>query len=227
MIVIKNKRLRNVIKIAVPFFLIPITAALGMILPMERRYLFTSLAAAVLSVLLFISGFEKKKTGSRRMVLISVMTALSVIGRFIPFFKPITALSVIAAVYLGGECGFIVGSFSALVSGIWFGPGPWTPFQMLSWGLIGLFAGYLSPILKKSTVLLLLYGALSGVFFSLVMDVFTVVSLGTFTPALYLSAFVTALPHTILYSVSNIIFLRFLGKPLGKKLERIKLKYGV
>lgn len=227
MIIIKSKRFRNAVKIAVPFFVIPLTLMLGTMLPTERRYIFTSLAVALLSLILFLSGFEKKKTGSRRMVLVSVMTALSVIGRFIPFFKPITAFSIIAATYMGSECGFLVGSISALVSGIWFGLGPWTPFQMLAWGVIGLFAGYFSRALKKSTVLLLIYGALSGVLFSLVMDVWTVLSLGTFTPSLYLSAFLTALPHTLLYSVSNVVFLLFLGKPLGKKLERIKLKYGI
>ena len=214
-------------KIAVPFFVIPLTLMLGTMLPTERRYIFTSVTVALLSLILFLSGFEKKKTRARRMVLVSVMTALSVIGRFIPFFKPITAFSIIAATYMGSECGFLVGSISALVSGIWFGLGPWTPFQMLAWGVIGLFAGYFSQALKKSTVLLLIYGALSGVLFSLVMDVWTVLSLGTFTPSLYLSAFLTALPHTLLYSVSNVVFLLFLGKPLGKKLERIKLKYGI
>ena len=76
------------------------------------------------------------------MVIAAVITALCVVGRFIPFFKPIAALTIIAAVYLGGETGFMVGAMAALMSNFYFGQGPWTPFQMLAWGMIGLIAGY-------------------------------------------------------------------------------------
>jgi energy-coupling factor transport system substrate-specific component len=37
----------------------------------------------------------------------------------------------------------------------------------------------------------------------------------------------TALPHTLLYAVSNVVFLYLFAKPFGEKLERVKLKYGV
>ena len=108
------------------------------------------------------------------MVLVAVMTAISVLGRFIPFFKPITALTVITAMYLGGEAGFLVGSLSALLSNFYFGQGPWTAFQMLAWGLIGYVAGLIAESLKRNRALLLAYGVLSGIAFSLIMDVWTV-----------------------------------------------------
>ena len=103
-------------------------------------------------MVLFITGFERKVTGTRRMVLVAVMTAISVLGRFIPFFKPITALTVITAMYLGGEAGFLVGSLSALLSNFYFGQGPWTAFQMLAWGLIGYVAGLIAESLKRNRV---------------------------------------------------------------------------
>ena len=99
-----------------------------------------------LCVFHFIS-FEKGKNDARRIVIIAVMTALSVAGRFvfapIPFFKPVTAIVIITAIYLGSEAGFITGAFSAVVSNFYFGQGPWTPFQMLAWGLIGFLAACL------------------------------------------------------------------------------------
>lgn len=227
MIAIENKKIRTALKIAVPFILIPVLAFIGSVFG-EKRHLFFSFAAAVLSVLLFIAGFEKKQTGSRRMVIAAVMIALCVVGRFIPFFKPITAVTVITAIYLGGETGFLVGSFSALISNFYFGQGPWTPFQMLAWGIIGLIAGYLSEPLKRYKTLLLIYGVLSGILYSLVMDVWTVLWYdGGFNAGLYLSALIAAIPHTVLYAVSNFLFLFFLYKPFGEKLGRIKLKYGV
>jgi len=150
MLEIKSPGLRRAFKILIPFLLIPTAAIAGTLLLEDRRHIFVSLFVAVLTVLLFLAGFEKKEIGTRRMVIVSVMIALSVIGRFIPFFKPVTALTVITAIYLGGEAGFAVGAFSALLSNLYFGQGPWTPFQMLAWGLIGLIAGYLSTPLKRA-----------------------------------------------------------------------------
>ena len=122
----------------------------------------------------------------------------------------------------------MVGSFAALLSNFYFGQGPWTPFQMLAWGLIGLFAGYFSSLLKKNHIFLLMFGVLSGVVYSFIMDVWTVLWYdGKFHLALYLSAIVSALPHILLYAASNFIFLWFMAKPFGEKLERIQVKYGI
>lgn len=227
MVEIKNSSLRRLLRILIPALLIPLAVAASALLPTGRQYLFFSFLVASLAVLLFIAGFERKEIGTRRMVLVSVMIALSVVGRFLPFFKPVTALTVIAAIALGGEAGFMVGAFSALLSNFYFGQGPWTPFQMLAWGLVGLFAGLLSGALRKSRVLLLLFGVLSGVAFSAVMDLWTVLWYSeSLTPSLYLSAFLAALPHTALYALSNFLFLFFLEKPFLRKLDRIRIKYG-
>lgn len=228
MIVIKNQKLKRILGIIIPLVLIPAVAVCGSVLFSEQKHIFVSLVVAFFSLVLFITGFERKVTGTRRMVLVAVMTAISVLGRFIPFFKPITAHTVITAMYLGGEAGFLVGSLSALLSNFYFGQGPWTAFQMLAWGLIGYVAGLIAESLKRNRALLLAYGVLSGIAFSLIMDVWTVLwySAG-FDMELYIASITAAIPHTILYAVSNFIFLFFLAKPFGDKLERIKVKYGV
>lgn len=228
MLTIKNKTVRNSLRYLIPFVLIPTAVILGSLLFDEKRHLLVSFFVALLSLLLFIAGFEKKVTGSRRMVIVSVMIALCVVGRFIPFFKPITAITVLTAIYLGRESGFLVGSLSALLSNFYFGQGPWTPFQMLSWGMIGLFAGMLAKPLQNNKIALLIYGVLSGVVYSIVMDIWTVLGFtNTFELTLYLTTLVAALPHTILYALSNFVFLWFMAKPFGEKLSRIKIKYGV
>lgn len=228
MLTLKNARLRRILGILLPYVLIPAAVVLGALVLGEKSYSYISLAVALLSLFYFMTGFEKKSTGTRRLIIVAVMTALSVVGRFIPLFKPITALTVITAIYLGGEAGFLTGSLAAVISNFYFGQGPWTPFQMLAWGLIGLFAGLLSAPLKKSRVALIIYGALSGAAFSMIMDVWTVIWYnGSMNWSLYLTALVTALPYTALYSVSNCVFLWIFARPFGEKLERVKLKYGV
>ena len=229
---IRSENLRRVLKLAVPFVLIPGVIVLGSLAFRDRFYAWISLVIVLLSQVLFLAGFEKRTVGTRRMVIAAVMTALSVLGRFlfaaIPGFKPITAMVVITAIWLGGETGFLVGSLSAVISNFLFGQGPWTPFQMLAWGMIGLIAGYFQTPLKKSRLWLSVYGAFAGVVYSLCMDVWTVVWYNeSFSWSLYTAALVSSLPHTLSYAVSNVLFLLFLGRPFGEKLERIKIKYGV
>ncbi|MBO7404685.1 MAG: ECF transporter S component [Clostridia bacterium] len=228
MIFIRNENLRRLLRVAIPYLAVPGLVLLGALVFDEKRHLIVSFGVAVLALLLFAAGFDRRQIGARRMVIIAVMTALSIVGRLIPVFKPIAALTILTAMYLGSESGFLVGAMSALVSNFYFGQGPWTPFQMLAWGLIGLVAGYLAGPLKRSRAFLLFYGLLSGIFFSFVMDIWTVLWYnGTFSPVLWVSAAAAAVPHTIMYSASNLLFLWFLAGPIGEKLERVRVKYDV
>ena len=145
----------------------------------------------------------------------------------LPQFKPVVAFIIISGVCFGGETGFLIGAISAFVSNFFFGQGPWTPFQMLGWGIIGLLSGMLSRPLKKNRWLIVTFGTVMGMLYSFIMDVWTVLWGGGFSAELYLAAIVAAIPHTVIYSVSNMIFLIILAKPFGEKLERIKLKYGI
>ena len=228
LIAIKNTRLRSALKILSIVIILALGAFSASFVSVERRYVYTVAVLTVMSLFLFVTGYENKKIGTRRLVVVSIMIAFCVIGRFIPFFKPISAITVITAIYLGGEAGFLTGSLSALISGFYFGIGPWTPFQMLAWGIVGLLAGFLSKILVGSRLLLIVYGALSGIAYSLVMDVWSVLAYsGGLHFEDYYVAILAALPHTVLYAVSNIIFLLLLAGPIGRKLSRVKIKYGI
>ena len=229
---IENENLRKVLRIIVPFVLFPLVVYAGTFVFAQNKYAWISLACVILALVLFYASFDKKIVGTRRMVIIAVMTALSVIGRaifaMIPAFKPITAIVVITAIWIGPESGFLVGSLSAVISNFQFGQGPWTPFQMFAWGMIGLLAGYLSKPLRSSRIALAVYGAFAGVAYSFIMDIWTVLWAGEgFQWNLYVAALATAVPYTIGYAVSNVIFLLLLGRPFGEKLQRVKIKYGV
>ena len=224
MIVIRSARARRILRYLIPFFIIPALIAAGVFLLHERRYALIALLMVLCALILFATGFERKRTGRRRMVLVSVLTALSVAGRFIPLLKPVAAMTILSGVYLGGEAGFLVGA----LSDFYFGQGPWTPFQMFAWGLIGLIACYLSRPMQKSRGLLLLYGLIAGIAYSFIMDIWTVLWYnGTFNVGLYGAALLSAVPHTIAYMVSNLLFLALFAKPFGEKLGRIRLKYDI
>ncbi len=212
--------------------LVPAVILCGALLFEEKQYAWISLCVTALSCVPFFLCFEKRETSTKRLVLIAAMVALSVVGRFIftslPGFKPVTAVVVITAMYFGSEAGFMTGALSAVISNFYFGQGPWTPFQMFSWGLIGLIAGLLADPLKRSRIVLGIYAVISGIMYSLLMDIWTVLWVdGTFNFTRYLAAVVSATQFTVIYAVSNLIFLMLFIKPIGKTLERIKTKYGV
>lgn len=226
-LVIKSGGTRRFIRYFVPFAAFPALAATA-VAAGGRAYVACASVCAALAVLVFISGFEQKRIGSRRLILISVFVALSVVGRFLPLFKPVTALTMLAGIYLGRESGFAAGAFSALISDFYFGFGPWTPFQMLAWGVIGYFAGAASDKLRKSVPLQVIYGVAAGIVFSVIMDTWATLDFtGGFRIDDYLGALVSSLSFTALYAISNAAFILILSKPFGEKLTRIKIKYGV
>lgn len=228
----RRARIRIFVRVGCFGILIPAVILLGVTVFRDRVYNWISLCVALLACLPFFLSFERGRTNTGRVVILAVMVALSVLGRSlfagIPFFKPVTAMVVIAGIYLGAECGFLCGALSALLSNMLFGQGPWTPFQMLSWGVIGLLAALLAKPLKKSRLLLCLFGIFAGFLFSMGMDVWTTFSLdGFFRLSRYLALTVNALPVTVTYAVSNVVFLLLLARPIGEKLARVITKYGI
>ena len=211
---------------------VPLIVVGGAMLFQEKHYAWISLCVAILSCLPLFICFERKDSTAKELITLAVLVAVSAAGRFafawVPGFKPVTAITVIAAMYLVREAGFVVGALSAVVSNFYFGQGPWTPFQMFAWGFLGFLAGVLAQPLKRQKIWMCLYGVLAGVLFSLIMDVWsTLWADGGFNLSRYLAACISALPFTIEYAVSNVIFLLLLTKPIGEKLERIKRKYGL
>lgn len=227
----KTQKVLNIIIIGV---IIPLLLVLGITFFKDRSFLLISILIAIFALIPVFIAFESKETPTRRLVVLATLIAISVIGRIIfaaiPGFKPVTAIVVIAAIFFGPEAGFLVGSLSALVSNVFFGQGPWTPFQMVAWGLLGFLAGlpYIRHKLRTNRLLLAIYGVFAGIAFSLIMDIWTAMSLdGTFKLNRYIALVSLSIPFMIVYAISNVIFLLLTIKPIGNTLTRLKRKYGI
>lgn len=229
----KQRRIRRLTVLCVLLVLIPLSLGMGVWLFADKQYRLITGIVAVLSCIPFFLRFEKGKTGVGETVTIAVMTAFSVIGRVafspVPGFKPVTAITIIAGIALGPEAGFLVGSLSAVVSNLFFGQGPWTPFQMFAWGITGFLAGVCFFRRKKpNRVMLAIVGIVGGVLFSLLMDIWTALSIdGAFLPSRYLACILSSFPFMAIYAVSNVVFLQLLATPFLEKLNRMKVKYGL
>lgn len=221
---------KKIITYSIFLIVIPALIISGCIIIREKQYAFITASVAILVCCAFFLSFEKNEHSVQTLTIIASLTAISIISRiiFAPLqsFKPVTAIIIIAAIYFGGEAGFMVGAMTALISNFYFSQGPWTPFQMLAWGLIGFFAGIFSNTLKKNKAWLIIYGAFAGILYSMLMDIYSVLWFdGGFNLSRYIVTAASSLRFTVIYAVSNIIFLFILAKPIGKKLGRIKNKY--
>lgn len=223
-------RYKKIISYAIILAIIPAIIVLGAFIFKSKMYLWIGLCVAVFSCVPFFLAYEKGRASSQRITLVAIMTALGIAGRLIfaivPHFKPVAAIVQITGIFLGAQSGFVCGALSALISNIAFGQGPWTPFQMLAWGLTGFFGGVFASSLKKHRSLNYLLGALCGIMYSLIMDVWSILLYGGSESSL-LTLLIASLPIMLIYAVSNIIFLALFTRPIGDKLERIKLKYGI
>ncbi len=204
----------------------------------EKYYIFISLLLVAGALSVVFLRLDKKRTGVRRLTLIAVMTALSIASRFVfaafPAFKPMSAIVILTGVYLGGEAGFLCGCLTAFLSNFYFGQGPWTPFQMTALGLIGLIAAFLfsgNKLIGKRKLrlfLIVLYGMFCGVFYSLFLDTWTMLwTYGSINAEGYLAAITVAIPYTVLYAASNIVFLLLFEPVFGRRLDRIIRKYRI
>jgi energy-coupling factor transport system substrate-specific component len=110
-------------------------------------YYLLALGVILVAIVLMVVRFEGRKPRAREIVVLAVMTALAVAGRaaffMLPQFKPVAAIVIITGIALGAESGFLVGVLAAFTSNFIFGQGPWTPFQMVAFGFVGLIAGLL------------------------------------------------------------------------------------
>ena len=201
----------------------------------NRHYLVISLLLLLLAMLPFFMIFEDRKPQARELIVIAVLVAIGVASRgaffMLPQFKPVAAIVIISGVAFGGEAGFLVGCMTALVSNIFFSQGPWTPWQMFAFGMIGFVAGvfYRLGWLKTSRWSLCTFGFFSIFFiYGMIMNP---ASLLMYSATLDIKAlvaiFISGAPMDLVHALSTAIFLGVLAKPFLEKLTRIKKKYGL
>ncbi|MPM19304.1 hypothetical protein SDC9_65727 [bioreactor metagenome] len=226
---------RTLISVILVFLLMPATILFGVFCLGDRKYYFVSLLIILYAMVPFFLVFEKRRPQARELIVISVLAAIATAGRaaffMLPQCKPVIAIVTVAGVCFGGESGFLVGAVTGFVSDFFFGQGPWTPWQMFAFGIIGFLAGILfrRGILKKSRTALCMFGGLSAFFlYGGIMDLSTVFTFTSeFSLGALLAAYATGLWFNLVHAAATVVFLFLLAEPMTEKLERIKLKYGM
>ena len=226
---------RTVAAAAMILLLIPLTIFIGIHFWGGRKYYFTGLLMIIEAMLPFALVFEKRKPQAREMVVLAVLTALAVAGRsaffMLPQFKPVAALVIIAGVAFGGEAGFLVGALTGFVSNMLFGHGPWTPWQMFAFGIIGFLAGVLfqKGLLLRSRAALCVFGGIAtfAIYGGLLDGQSALMFLPEPTRAGVFAMYLQGIPFNLIHALATVIFLAVAARPMLEKLDRIKVKYGL
>lgn len=213
--------------------LIPGTLYLGTKLPGRSFYITGTLM--ILELLLpFFMAFEGRKPQARELVLIAVMCAIAIAGRVLlpfPHFKAVFAFVMLAGIAFGPESGFMVGAITALASNFFYGQGAYTPWQMFAYGAGGMLAGFCfgKKRLEKDALTMAIFG-----FFGVVLwvgplmdtsSLFLMVS--TINLNSVIAVYTAGFPANFANGICTALTLLLLGRPLLKKLDRVKLKYGM
>jgi energy-coupling factor transport system substrate-specific component len=213
-----------------------IVGLLWLSLRYSDNYLLLSFGFVLISFLFIILRFEKRKMEARELVLLAVLAAVAAVGRIpfasIPSVQPTTFVIMISGIVFGAESGFMIGVIAALASNMILGQGPWTPWQMMAWGLVGLSAGLFNQSGLMSTLKgKIIFGIVWGFLFGWIMNLWSILAIAQSGEALNIKSIYTYLASSVLFdffhSISNVIFLVLFSHSWIKILTRFKRKYGL
>lgn len=214
--------------------LIPGTLFLGTKLP-GRWYYLTSTLIIFETMLPFFFLFESRKPQARELVTIAVLSAMAAVSRvafaFLPGFKPVTAIVMITGIAFGAEAGFLTGAVSAFASNFFYSQGPWTPWQMMAYGVGGFLAGLIFRRWghKCRPVVLAVFGFVSIVLLiGPLLDCCTIfTTLTVLTPEAVGLVFLQGVPANVTHGLGCATTMLLFSRPLLEKLNRLKTKYGM
>jgi len=191
---------------------------------------------AILAVVLTagFAWYERSRPSARVLALVAAMAGLAVVGRLafaaFPNVKPTTDIVLVSGYALGGAPGFAVGAITPVVSNIFMGHGPWTPWQMVAWGGVGV-AGALLARETRGRELgrwpLALACALAGVGFGAVMDTYQWTLAAEQDLATWIAVSGSSLPYNLAHVIGNVVFCLLIGPGLLRALSRYRRRFEV
>ena len=194
------------------------------------------MASFGLLAIALVAGFawyERSHPSSKVLALVATLAALAVLGRMafapIPSVKPTTDIILLTGYVLGGAPGFAVGAVAAFASNFFFGQGPYTPWQMVGWGLVGLFGAGLARVFGRELgrwALALGCGA-AGLLYGTFLDLHLWVTYSGHTAGELALLTGRGVPFNIAHAAGNIAFCLAFGPVLVRALTRFRDRFEI
>jgi prenyltransferase beta subunit len=187
-----------------------------------------SFALVLIALALALWWYERSRPPAKLIALVATLAALAALGRdafaAVPDVKPITAIVLISGLAFGAGPGFAVGAVSGLASNLLLGEGPWTPWQMLAWGIVGLLGAALARVASRRppALVLALAAALAAEGFNLILDLYTWTGTGNHSAAGFAVVLGTALAFDLTHVVASFGFALAFGPALLRMLDRVR-----
>lgn len=178
-------------------------------------------------------AYERSRPSARMIAVVATLAAAAALGRdafvALPDVKPITAMALVVGYALGPLPGFTVGAVGMLASNILLGQGPYTPWQMAAWGLVGLFGAALGRLSNRGLgrVALAFACALAALGAKEIMNLYTWTLGASHTPAALLAVAVAALPFDVVDVLASFLFGLAFGPELARLLGRMRERMDV
>jgi prenyltransferase beta subunit len=178
--------------------------------------------------------YERTHPTARVIALVATLAALAALGRIafaaLPNVKPTTDIVLISGYVLGGAPGFAVGSVAALASNVFFGQGPWTPWQMTGWGAVGVAGALLGRATGRRlnrVELAIACGALSYVYGAWMNLSLWVTYSGDHSLGALGAYFATSLPFDLAHVTGSVVFCLAFGPALVRALARYRTRFDI
>ena len=227
-------RLARAMRLTQPIVLVmlPVIMVLWAWLKLPNAALVTSACACVALVPFFV-GYERSRRRARDLMPVVVLTALAVAGRLVfapvPAVKPIIAIVVMGGLCFGREDGFMIGALVMLVSNVFFGQGPWTPWQMFSTGLVGYLAGVMGShgwLTHRWSVAA--FGASMALLYGFILDTWSIVGfVSDINTASVIATYAAGLVNNVASAVGTAAFLIPIAHSWPRMFGRIKERYQI
>ncbi len=178
-------------------------------------------------------AYERRRPSARMVAVVATLAAVAALGRdafvALPDVKPITAMTLIVGYALGPLPGFTVGALGMLAANMLLGQGPYTPWQMAAWGMVGLAGAMLGWLSRRRVgrVGLAVACALAALAAKEVMNVYTWTLGASHTPAAFLAVAGAALPFDLTDVVASFLFGVAFGPELARLLARVRARMDV
>ncbi|MBE0479968.1 MAG: ECF transporter S component [Dehalococcoidia bacterium] len=182
-----------------------------------------------LALIAFFFEFESGALGSKEIALVAMLGTLSAAVRVpfaaIPGFQPSTYLIICAGYVFGPVAGFMVGALTALISNFFLGQGPWTPYQMLAWGLLGAGAAFLRRF-NLGKVPLIAVGILGGYLYGWMVNTwYWAAFIYPLTFRTFIVYQMTSIWMDTFHAAGNALFLGLFGMKTIGILERFRKRF--
>ena len=206
-----------------------VLATLAVVDPRSVDWGTTSFAIALAVAAAAIAAYGARRTSAQELSLVAALAALATASRVLfaslPNVKPVTFIVLVSGVALGSSAGFMVGATAALVSNLFFGQGPWTPWQMLGWGLVGAVGGLLGRGGRLPPRWeLVVAGAVLSLAFDWILTAWMYLAYSAHTWGAFLALYARGLPFDVAHVAATTLFVAAFGRQAVTIVARFRVR---